>query len=263
MHIKAVVSKWIVPLGLVLILACESVSQPDSDSKPISHEQWNALLKKHVKDNGMVDYKGFMEDSVQLQKYLALLESRHPNDKHWSGKEQLAYWINAYNAFTVELVLKHYPIESIKDITKGPNIPFINSPWDVKFITIEGEEYDLNNLEHGIIRDQFNEPRIHFAVNCASISCPVLRGEAYTPEKLDEQLTDQARIFINNPSRNKIKKNRVVISKIFRWYTKDFKDNGTLIDYLNKYSKTKINQDADIDYMDYNWKLNDVGMMGG
>lgn len=206
----------------------------------------------------MVDYKGFQEDSAGLQQYLTLLESHHPNDSHWSIEERPAYWINAYNAFTVELILKHYPVNSIKAIVNGPNIPFVNSPWDIRFINIQGNEYDLNDIEHGIIRDRFNESRIHFAVNCASVSCPVLRAEAYKAEKPDEQLNEQARAFLSDTMRKKISKDRVVISKIFKWYSGDFKNNGSLIDYLDQYTETAIADNDEISDLDYNWKLNDI-----
>jgi hypothetical protein len=247
---------------LLALSGCHSISKPNSDAKPVQHQEWDSLLKAHVKDNGLVDYKGFIADSQRLNAYLTKLSNHHPNDENWSRNQQLAYWINAYNAYTVKLILKHYPVKSIKDIVNGPNIPFVNSPWDINFIDIEGREYDLNNLEHGIIREQFKEPRIHFAVNCASISCPVLRPEAYTADKLNQQLNEQARLFIQNPAKNQLEKNQVRISKIFRWYSGDFKKEGrSMIDYLNKYCNETISEDASIDYMDYNWKLNAVHQM--
>lgn len=242
----------------IFIGSCQTLQNPDSDSEPISHEQWTALLEKHVTDKVFVDYQGFREDSNQLDAYLEKLSSHHPNEKHWSEKERLAYWINAYNAFTIELVLKHYPVESIKDVVTGLNITFVNSPWDIKFIEIEGEEYDLNNLEHDIMRERFEEPRIHFAINCASVSCPRLIDEAYKAGKLDEQLDRRAKAFINDTNRNRIQEDQIEISRIFRWFKGDFTKNGSLIDYLNKYSETFIDEDASINYMDYDWRLNDA-----
>jgi len=132
-----------------------------SNSTPISHEIWTELF------DGKVNYKGFAEDKARFDEYLNLLNTHHPNDKNWSKNEQLAYWINAYNAYTVELILKHYPVVSIKDIKKG--LPFLNSVWDIEFIEIEGNTYDLNHIEHEILRKEFDEPRIHFAIVCASI----------------------------------------------------------------------------------------------
>lgn len=244
---------WLAILFLFSLPAC-SVKPYQSMSEPVSHEIWDTLVKKHVSEEGTVDYKGFIQDSVQLNAYLDLLRKHHPNDKNWSREEQIAYWLNVYNAFTVKLIVDHHPTESIKDIKNG--IPFVNTVWDIKFIEIEGATYDLNNVEHGILRPQFNEPRIHFAANCASISCPRLRNEAYTAEKLDGQLTDQARYFLSNPIKNIITEERAQLSKIFSWYKGDFKKQGSLRDFINRYSEVKINEDTKIDYLDYDWQLN-------
>lgn len=204
----------------------------------------------------MVNYKGFIQDSIRLNQYLDLLSNNHPNEKHWSRDERLAYWINAYNAFTVKLIVDHYPLESIKDIKNG--IPFVNTVWDIKFIKIEGQEYDLNNIEHGIIRPRFEEPRIHFAVNCASISCPKLLNRAYTADKLEAQLTRQARDFLNDENKNQLSANKVKLSRILTWYGGDFKEGGqTIIDYINQYALVEVSEGADIDYMEYNWSLNE------
>ena len=243
--------------SILLVAACSGVGDVQSDSKPVSHSTWDSLLKKHVNDQGMVDYKGMMADSTELKKYLDLLSKNHPNEKNWSKEERLAYWINAYNAFTVKLIMDHYPVESIKDIGSSINIPFVSTPWDIKFIEIEGKEYDLNNLEHGIIREEFEEPRIHFALVCAAMSCPKLRNEAYTAEKLDAQLEDEANDFFNS-EKNDISADKAELSKLMKWYSGDFEDVApSVIAYINRYSKTKINEDADIDYKDYSWKLNE------
>jgi len=245
-------------LTILISTSCSGVNEVHSESKPISHAKWDALLKKHVDGSGMVDYKGFRADSAELNGYLDLLRKHHPNEENWSEDERLAYWINAYNAFTIKLILEHYPVESIKDIGSTISIPFVNSPWDIKFIEIEGEEYDLNNIEHGIIRKEFDEPRIHFALVCAAISCPKLRNEAFVANRLDEQLDDQTRDFFNNPEKNKIASDRVVLSKLMKWYAGDFKSGSpSVIAFINKYSSTQIKDDTEIDYMDYNWKLNE------
>jgi hypothetical protein len=157
--------------------ACK-VKNYSSGATPVQHQQWDSLLQKHVTAEGWVDYDGFIKDSLDLRSYLNLLSENHPDPGTWTNEERMAYWINAYNAFTVDLILRHYPLESIKDIR--PGIPFVNTVWDIKFINIQGQTYDLNNIEHGILRPKFDEPRIHFAVNCASVSCPKLMNRAYT-----------------------------------------------------------------------------------
>jgi len=246
-------------IAFILLISLHAVScsaVPVSDSKPVSHEKWDQLLKKHVNDKGMVNYKGFIADSTALNNYLDILSANHPNNKNWSKDEALAYWINAYNAFTIQLIIRNYPVESIKDIAGG--IPFVNTPWDVKFIQIEDETYDLNNIEHSIIRKEFNEPKIHFALVCAAISCPKLRNEAYTAEKLDAQLEDQTRSFFNNPKKNQIGKDKIVVSKLLKWYWGDFSDVAEdRVSYVNRYASTKANSDAEVDFMEYNWALNE------
>jgi len=242
-------------LHLTLISSSCAVKNYSSDSQPIRHELWDSLVQQHVTSEGWVDYQGFIRDSTRLNTYLELLKKNHPNDKYWSRDQQLAYWINAYNAFTVKLIVDHYPVASIKDIKNG--IPFVNTVWDLKFIQIEGATYDLNNIEHGIIRARFEEPRIHFAVNCASKSCPQLRNEAFTAERLDEQLTDQARAFLGDPTKNVITPTRLQLSRIFQWYRGDFTGKGSFIDFLNGFSPVRIDKEAKIDYLDYDWSLNE------
>ncbi len=259
-------------ISLFFLLACSfscGVKLVKSDTQPISHAIFDDLLQQYVSPEGSVNYKGFIRDSTQFNNYLALLKDNPPNKKNWSKDEQLAYWINVYNAFTVKLIIDHYPVKSIKDIKSG--IGFVNSVWDIKFIKIGGMEYDLNNIEHGIIRKQFDEPRIHFAVNCASYSCPRLRNEAYVAEKLDAQLDDQTRLFLNDIRKNQISSSeKIKISSIFKWYSTDFTNKGIfsrlfggsgrakkLIDFINPYVKMDISRDAEVAFLEYKWNLNE------
>lgn len=225
-----------------------------AQSSAPSHEAFDKLLKVHVFEDGRVSYKGFIRDSVAFNKYLATLSKNHPDDK-WSSNEQKAFWINVYNAFTIKLIIDHYPVKSIKDL--GGSIYKVNTPWDIQFIKIGKETYDLNNVEHGKLRRAYNDPRIHFAVVCASKSCPKLLNEAFVASKLDQQLDKVGRDFMNDSFRNKITPNKIEISSIFNWYKGDFTENGSLIDFLNKYAQIKINSKASIDYLDYDWSLND------
>ncbi|MFY0600399.1 MAG: DUF547 domain-containing protein [Cyclobacteriaceae bacterium] len=243
--------------AFILFLGCAQLNPTDEKSIPISHEIFDQLLKKYVDEKGLVDYSGLLLEKEELGKYLNLISGNAPNDDTWSKEAQLAYWINAYNAFTISLILDHYPLESIKDIGSSIQVPFINTPWDIKFLKIAGEEYDLNNIEHNILRKKWEEPRIHFAINCASLSCPKLRAEAYTEEKLETQLAEQAVAFINDDFRNEINQEKVEISKIFKWFSGDFKKKTDLIGFLNQYSNIQISSDAEIDYKDYRWALND------
>jgi hypothetical protein len=206
---------------------------------------WNRLLKQYVATNGMVDYTAWKIDPL-MDKTLELFSNQNPNSS-WSDNEVKAFWINVYNAFTVKLILDNYPLKSINDLDK---------PWDTIFITVSGKRYSLNDIEHEILRKRFKDPRIHFAVNCASFSCPKLLNAAYVAEKLDAQLSQQAKEFVNDKSRNLISPNQVKISKLFDWYKSDFTTRGNVIDYLNKYASVKIASNAELSYMDYDWSLN-------
>lgn len=242
-------------LLLFLLLQPISLLSGSVDLFPNTNEQtctladnksWDRLLKSFVDDNGNVDYHSFKKESESLNSYLEQLGSTTANET-WSREKKLAYFINLYNAATVKLILDNYPLKSITEI---------NQPWGKKWIQYGGKLISLGEIEHKILR-KMNEPRIHFAINCASFSCPKLLNEAYTEDKLEKQLGNAAKDFINDPSRNIISENKVQLSKIFKWYKKDFENNGSLISYLNQYSKSTINKRAKIEYIKYNWSLNE------
>jgi len=208
-----------------------------------NHSSYNTLLKKYVTSEGAVNYNGIKSEAKVLSNYIETLKSNAPKSS-WSRENKLAYWINLYNALTLNLIVKNYPLNSITDIDKA---------WDTPITTIAGKSYTLNNIENDLIRPTFKEPRIHFAVNCAAKSCPKLLNEAFVGSKLNAQLEKQTKAFINNHTYNKISSNSVQVSKIFEWYAVDF---GNLVQYLNKYSNTKINSTAKVSYIEYNWQLN-------
>lgn len=241
-------------IPIVLLMNACAVKDISSGAKPIDHKEFTVLLQKYVNNDGWVDYNGLIQDSIKFHQYLQKLSSSHPDPKTWTVNQQKAYWINAYNAFTLKLVCDHYPVSSIKDIKNG--IPFVNTVWDIKFIKIQDQVYDLNNIEHGILRPKFKDPRVHFAVNCASFSCPALRSEAYEAATLDAQLDDQAARFINDPKKNMLDAEHPKLSKIFYWYSSDFTEKMSKIEFINQWAKTKINTDASLDYLDYIWSLN-------
>jgi len=240
-------------------IGCESTNLDfNKKAKPISHALFDSLLNLHVDEAGNVNYLGFLQDSTQLNLYLDLLSNNPPDTTTWDRDTQMAFWINAYNAFTIKLIVANYPLKSIKDLNPTISVPFVNSIWDVAFFEIGGVKMDLNNIEHNILRDYFKDPRIHFAINCASISCPRLLNRAYVPETLAADLDKQAREFINDPTKNAINEDKIEVSKIFLWFGGDFKQEGTLIDFLNRYTHKKINNSAETDYMAYNWLLNSI-----
>ena len=209
----------------------------------LDHSAWDKLLKKHVDNNGMVDYKGFVKDRETLDDYLRFLATQKPTN-NWSVQELLAFYINTYNAYTVALILNNYPTKSIQDI-KGN---FTNA-----FIPIDGRMLSLGSLENGVLR-KMNEPRMHFAINCASISCPKLSNEAYTASKINEQLDRAANEFINS-DKNDLAVNPPKVSSIFKFYTKDFEP--TIPQFINKYSKTKLDPNVTVEFKNYDWALNE------
>ena len=210
------------------------------------HSKLNGLLQKHVSDQGNVNYEGFKIDITTLRNYLSSLGANTPKDS-WTKEDKLAYWINAYNALTIDLILRNPSIKSIKEI---------DDPWDQKLWKLGIKYYDLNEIEHDILR-KMNEPRIHFAIVCASVSCPKLQNQAFTASDLETQLTNATKEFLSDSSKNKLSTNKLELSKIFKWFTKDFKQGQSLIDFLNKYSGIEISQKASISYKDYDWNLNE------
>ena len=244
-------------LFLNSLWACSNPDPIVGDTALVNHEIWDALLHRHIKKDGFVDYKGMVRDSAELNRYLALLSAANPNSQNWSRADKMAFWINAYNAFTVKLIVDHYPVKSIKDIKRG--IPFVNTVWDIKFIKIGGKTYDLNNIEHGILRPDFKDSRVHAAVNCASYSCPALRNEAFVAEKLDAQLADAMQSFIRDPLRNRVTGSKAEISEIFKWFKGDFeRDAGSLTAFLNRFAKEKITDQTPLSHIDYDWRLNEA-----
>ena len=244
-------------LLLLILVSCHSPVLGKAGSTPPSHQLWNELLKANVKPNGQVDYKGFIREKPKLESYLKLLSENAPDRSKWSKNEQLAYWINVYNAYTVRLIVDFYPTKSIRDLGPRIKIPLIKDVWHYKFFKIAGVDMSLDEVEHSILRKEFEEPRIHFAINCASVSCPPLLNEAFVASNLENQLTRVATTFINDTSRNKISSQSAQLSSIFSWFKGDFTKKGTLIEFLNRYSKVKISPNARISFLDYNWNLNE------
>ena len=210
------------------------------------HNIFNDLLKKHVSTKGHVNYAGFQKDKEKLSTYINHLSKNLPTEE-WSKPEKLAYWINAYNALTIDLMLKHPKIKSIKDI---------KNPWDQRLWKLGDKWYNLTEIEHDILR-QMEEPRIHFTIVCASVSCPKLQNEAFTASNLEEQLTKATKEFLTDPSKNELSQDEIKLSKIFKWFSKDFEQKGSLIAFLNTYSTIEISESAKKSFKDWDWDLND------
>lgn len=211
-----------------------------------SHAIWDGLLRKYINSAGRVNYAGLKKEMGKLNEYLDLL-SKNPPEASWSKAEEMAFWINAYNAFTVKLILDNYPVSSITKLQGG-------QPWKFRWIKIGSKTYTLDELENSILRPKFKEARIHFAVNCAAKSCPPLLNQAWTAQNLESNFEKQAKAFVNNPAFNKINASSIQVSKIFEWYETDF---GDLISFLNRYSTVKIKPGTKVSFMEYDWALNE------
>ena len=240
-----------------------------------SYAAWDALLKKHVRwlpdgKQSRVSYKGFAADRAALKTVLDTMSAvPKATFDGWSRPQQMGFLINAYNAFTVELILTKYPdLKSIKDLGS-----LLQSPWKKKFFTLLGEARHLDWIEHEQLRPRYHEPRIHAAVNCASIGCPALRDEAFTAAKLETQLEDGMRRFMADRTRNRVKGDRVEVSHIFKWFREDFESGhggfNQLTDVFAKYADLMTDVPAEqaalkakslrVSHLDYDWSLNDLG----
>ena len=210
-----------------------------------------SLLKTNVSANGKVDYKALKKNETLVDIYLDYLNKTIPG-KNWSSDKAKAFWMNVYNAYTIKTVLDNYPLNSLMDIKKeGKNA------WEIKSVKVGGYDYTLDYIEHKVLRRWHDDPRIHVGINSASISGPRLPNFLFTEDNVEKKLDYLMKVFLNDGSKNKIMPNDVKLSKIFEWYKEDFSTSGGLIDYLNKYSATKINNTADIKYIEYNWNLNE------
>ena len=263
--------KWLV--ALLMGFAGAAFSQ-DFDH---SHKSWDGLLKKHVVliaggVASQVRYTEFARDRALLKGYLdSLSGASEAQFRTWPRAQQMAFLINAYNAFTVELILAHYPVRSIKDI--GSDL--FNNRWKKKFFRLLGQDSYLDRIEHEILRKpgSYDEPRVHFAVNCASIGCPMLREEAYVAARLEAQLEQQAERFLSDRSRNRVStQGKLELSKIFDWFKEDWSGRVPGIpsreQYFAKYAglltddpehqRRVAEGKAPLTFLEYDWTLNDA-----
>lgn len=256
-----------IPLVLVLWGCSKQAGNSDQNwakagtaYETIDHGIWDQLLSKYVKVSkdgvNRVDYAALKQgDAAALRRYLVALQAveigKYPKD------EQFAFWVNLYNAATVDVILKNYPMESIKDIGL-----LGQGPWKDKILKVSGKELSLDDIEHGILRPVWKDVRIHYAVNCASIGCPNLAVQAYTAEKLEAMLEEAARSHVNHPRGFTRIDGELTASSIFDWYVDDWGDQAAVLDHARKYAseKTKaiLGTAIEIDSHDYDWSLNDV-----
>jgi hypothetical protein len=259
-------------LGLFLLLA--TAANLSSGSRAFAgqtfdrtYKSYDALLKKYVK-NGAVDYAGLKKEKALTDFMEEVRVLGKDEFKTWPEQERLVFWINLYNAATLDLVARNYPVKSIKNIVSynagQAEWKAGSTPWDIVFIRLFKDKITLNNIEHKILRKEFKEPRIHFAIVCASIGCPPLRAEAFVASKIDRQLTEQAKTFLADKSKNSFDgaAKKAAISNIFNWFSGDFEaEAGSVQKFLAKYADPAFKSDLEaekfsISYTDYDWNLN-------
>ncbi|MCF8260082.1 MAG: DUF547 domain-containing protein [Melioribacteraceae bacterium] len=232
------------------------------------HSIFTTVLQKYVED-GWVNYEELKKDS-EFKNYLEILHKTDPSKLN-ADEVKLAFWINAYNAFTLEIILEFYPVESINDLHSGGlylGTVLGTTVWDKDLFEINGKMISLNYIEHEILRKDFEEPRIHFAIVCASIGCPQLRNEAFESDKIYKQLEEQSIQFVNDKTKNlfDLQNREAKISKIFDWFEEDFGENDEqVLIYLANFLPKEVAEDIkmnadkwDLGYTDYDWNLNDI-----
>ena len=235
----------------------------ESNTATIDHQPWQDILDGYLRTDhpsgvNRFDYgalKANEEDRQKLGGYLQALAQMDP--RTYAKAEQMAYWINLYNALTVFVIVPRYPVDSIKDIKSGI-IDF--GPWNLELIPVQGEKLTLNNIEHGILRPIWQDPRIHYAVNCASIGCPNLASEAYRADNLERLLEQGAAAYVNHPRGAQVTDGELLISSIYDWFKVDFggTDEGVLA-HLAQYAQPELaSQLEGFDSFDddYDWSLN-------
>ena len=241
-------------LSAVLFSFITVLVETGSSENGVDNTIYAELLGKYVKD-GVVNYQGFKNEESVLDKYLKALEE--VDSKILSRNEQFAFYVNAYNAWTIKLILSGYPgIKSIKDLGS-----LFKSPWKKKICRIDGEIITLDDIEHNILRPRFKDPRVHFAINCAAKSCPPVRSEPYRGGELDQQLDEMTRAFINDLERNRLENHTLYVSSIFKWFAEDF--NKDIVGFFLKYAKGDLKEQLEankekirVKYLDYDWSLN-------
>jgi len=266
-------------LTLILLLALGSACSrttagAEAPGGEFTYDEYARVLKTHVDEAGFVNYRALLQNRSDLDQFVARASGLDPKVfKNWSRSEQMAFWINTYNALTLKAIIDHYPVESIKDIGN-----LIQSVWDKLKFNVMGRTITLNEIEHGILRVEFSEPRIHMAINCASIGCPPLLNEPFTAAALEEQFDRSTIAFISNDSKFRIDrdKKRVHLSPILKWFGEDFvekyaarlsraklnsKENAALNFVMSYAGETDENflrkEKFKLKWLDYDWGLNE------
>jgi hypothetical protein len=274
--------KIVLTVFLIVLLTAYMAGFAMGQEESFSYEDYASVLKAYVDDNGMVDYKGLKTNRDKLDNFVVALSllSAQVFEK-WDKKAQTAFWINAYNALTLKVIIDHYPIKAsfVTSLVYPKNsIRQISGVWDTITFQVMGKPMTLDEIEHGQLRKHYNEPRIHMAIVCAAMGCPPLRNEPYTGDRLDSQLDDEAQRFLANPEKFHVdpEKKTIFLSPVFQWFGKDFipsynpsgksgkysAQQRAVLNFISKYldSETKAfmsEENFEIQFLKYDWSLNE------
>ncbi|MFT5207018.1 MAG: hypothetical protein ACI9CF_000763 [Candidatus Omnitrophota bacterium] len=254
-----------IPLALFTIVAT-LLFAPSSQAYQV--DNFNSFLNDYYHSGGKIDYAQAQKNSDKLNIFIASIEALEESEYNgWQVNDKIAFWINVYNAAMINLVLENYPIKKtfgLKAVSYPSNsVQQIKDVWDRGVVWVFGRSMSLNDIEHGTLRRDFNEPRIHFGLVCASIGCPTLRKSAFVGDDLNSQLNEQAYLFINNPIRVRydVNTNKLYLSPIFKWFRKDFETQGGIKVFLKKhlpeFDANDINAQTGIKWLSYDWSLNE------
>lgn len=275
---------WFLVFSFYLSASCALAV--DANDSQFSYRDYAAVLKTYVDDAGMVNYEQLKANREKLDVFVAVIANLNTKTyEEWGKKGKIAFWLNAYNALTLKVIIDNYPIKPSffkSRIYPKNSIRQIKGVWNKITFNVMGQDLTLEHIEHKILRKQFDEPRIHMAMVCAAMGCPALRNEPYTGEKLDRQLDDRSRKFLSNPNKFKIvrKDNKVYLSPIFKWFSSDFtdkyrlsgfrasslesfsEDDRAILNFASQYLKEPDREfitagKFKIKYLDYDWSLNE------
>jgi Protein of unknown function, DUF547 len=254
-------NRWLRLFFLLLPLLATLSARADNNTLELLHRPWNELLKRCVQPDGRLNYAELVEHDELLPAYLQTLRRTTP-EASWTRQDQAAFWLNVYNAYTLNIAIEYYPVQRLGDI-KIKTVGGYRPAWDAPEVNVGGKEYSLNQIEREILpRLLPQDPRRFLALHCAAASSPALLPEAYDGPRLDQQLHEQARRFVNDPTRNQLTAAAVQVSSIFDWHAAEFGEKARLVAFLNRYAQTPIDATATVQYLPYDWTLNDSKTSG-
>ena len=245
------------PLVLLIGLTLVAVSSRAAQNQPLEDLQqpWNILLRHHVTPDGRLDYETLLNEEEQLYTYLQNLRKIKPAEQGWTIEETEAFWLNTYNAAAANLVLENYPVASINDI-RIKVVGGYKSPWEAPVVNVGGQSYSLNQIEREMLRDQYHDARVHFALMYGAASEAPMLPEAYDGARLNQQLDEQTRRFLNDTSFNQVAPQHVQLSALFQSYAADFGSEAQIIAFINRYVSVPVLPTAKVEYLSFSWALN-------